>query len=245
MIVHVPPQDSDRPPLTIGEFARRSRLSAKALRLYDDRGLLRPADVDRTNGYRYYSEDQVDVARLIGLLRGTGMSLNEIGEVLTAAGRSRQEATELLNRFLEELESTHSGRRLLIRHVHAILRKEHHSMFTINTRHVPAQRVMSIQRRLHGSETDAFVDEAKTAFATLLGESESDRPVHPDLPRRRRRRQRRTDRSDPRLPRRCPANRHRRGTDRTSSRRGVHDDHQGAMGLPSDPRRLRRSGVFA
>lgn len=86
-----------------------------ALRLYDDRGLLRSADVDLANGYRYYSEDQVDAARLIGLLRGTGMSLNEIGEVLTAAGRSRQQATHLLNQF-EELESTHSGRRLLIHH---------------------------------------------------------------------------------------------------------------------------------
>lgn len=171
MIMHVPPPDSDRRLFTIGEFARRSRLSAKALRLYDDRGLLRPADVDRTNGYRYYSEDQVDVARLIGLLRGAGMSLNDIGEVLTAAGHSRQEATQRLNRFLEELESAHSGRRLLVRHIHAILRKEDHSMFTIHTRHVPPQRVMSIQRRLHGSETDAFVGEAKTAFAALLGGS--------------------------------------------------------------------------
>jgi DNA-binding transcriptional MerR regulator len=33
--------------LSIGVFARRSRLSMKALRLYDRRGLLTPADVDR------------------------------------------------------------------------------------------------------------------------------------------------------------------------------------------------------
>jgi hypothetical protein len=49
-------------------------------------------------------------------------------------------------------------------------------MFTITTRHVPAQRVMSIQRRLHGSETDAFVDEAKTAFAALLDGSDPTGP---------------------------------------------------------------------
>ncbi len=37
----------------IGEFARRSLLSAKALRLYDELGLLPPARVE-DSGYRFY-----------------------------------------------------------------------------------------------------------------------------------------------------------------------------------------------
>jgi len=41
-------------------------------------------------------------------------------------------------------------------------------MFPIQTRHVPVQRVMSIQRRLHADETDSFVREAKDAFADHL-----------------------------------------------------------------------------
>ena len=41
-------------------------------------------------------------------------------------------------------------------------------MFEILTRHVPAQRVMSIQRRLHAHETDDFVAEVKAAFADHL-----------------------------------------------------------------------------
>ena len=41
--------------LTIGEFARESRLSPKALRLYDQLGLLRPCRVDEWTGYRYYA----------------------------------------------------------------------------------------------------------------------------------------------------------------------------------------------
>ena len=44
------------PLLSIGVFARRSRLSMKALRLYDRLGLLKPADVDPENGYRRYRE---------------------------------------------------------------------------------------------------------------------------------------------------------------------------------------------
>ena len=38
--------------LSIGEFARLSRLSAKALRRYDQLGLLKPARVDPDSGYR-------------------------------------------------------------------------------------------------------------------------------------------------------------------------------------------------
>ena len=41
--------------MSIGEFARYSRLSPKALWLYDELGLLEPARVDEDSGYRYYS----------------------------------------------------------------------------------------------------------------------------------------------------------------------------------------------
>ena len=49
-----PPYPPGYPPpfLTIGEFARASRLSPKALRLYDELGLLRPVRVDEYSGYR-------------------------------------------------------------------------------------------------------------------------------------------------------------------------------------------------
>jgi hypothetical protein len=40
--------------MTIGALARESRLSLKALRLYHELGLLRPAEVDDATGYRYY-----------------------------------------------------------------------------------------------------------------------------------------------------------------------------------------------
>jgi hypothetical protein len=41
--------------MSIGEFARRSGLSANALRLYDELGLLPPARVDASSGYRFYA----------------------------------------------------------------------------------------------------------------------------------------------------------------------------------------------
>ena len=67
--------------LTIGAFARVTRLSPKALRLYDELGLLRPALVDGESGYRYYDPAQVERARLIAWLRRLGMPLARIGRV--------------------------------------------------------------------------------------------------------------------------------------------------------------------
>jgi PPM family protein phosphatase len=70
--------------LTIGAFARASRLSPKALRLYDDLGLLRPAEVDPSSGYRFYHPDQLERAKLVARLRRLGMPLTRIRMVCDA-----------------------------------------------------------------------------------------------------------------------------------------------------------------
>jgi DNA-binding transcriptional MerR regulator len=154
--------------LSSGEFARRSRLSTKALRIYDEIGLLWPIEVEPSNGYRRYGLDQLPTARLIAMLRGIEMSLPEIGAVLNDLSGHPDLAAERLNRHLVELEARHTSRRSLVRHIHAILREEDRPMFTVQTRHVPARRMMSIQRRLRAPETDAFVREAKDLFSEHL-----------------------------------------------------------------------------
>ncbi|MFE9248487.1 protein phosphatase 2C domain-containing protein [Streptomyces sp. NPDC007088] len=67
--------------LTIGAFAKASRLSPKALRLYDELGLLTPARVDPVTGYRLYAPEQLDQARLVAWLRRLGMPLARIRRV--------------------------------------------------------------------------------------------------------------------------------------------------------------------
>jgi PPM family protein phosphatase len=61
--------------LTIGAFARAAGLSPKALRLYDELGLLPPAQVDPLSGYRFYEPEQLERARLVAWLRRLGMPL--------------------------------------------------------------------------------------------------------------------------------------------------------------------------
>ncbi len=67
--------------LTIGAFAKASRLSPKALRLYDELGLLPPARVDPATGYRLYAPEQLEQARLVAWLRRLGVPLARIRQI--------------------------------------------------------------------------------------------------------------------------------------------------------------------
>jgi DNA-binding transcriptional MerR regulator len=68
--------------ITVGQFARRVGLTAKALRHYDRVGLLAPAAVDPGTGYRLYSAEQVASARLVRILRSVDVPLDRVRECL-------------------------------------------------------------------------------------------------------------------------------------------------------------------
>jgi PPM family protein phosphatase len=97
--------------LTIGEFARASRLSAKALRLYDELGLLRPARVDPDSGYRFYEPAQLERARLVAWLRRLGMPLARIRVVCDAA--TPDDAAAEVGAFWAQAETDLASRREL------------------------------------------------------------------------------------------------------------------------------------
>ncbi|HEX7162998.1 MAG TPA: MerR family transcriptional regulator [Trebonia sp.] len=96
--------------LTIGEFARAARLSPKALRLYDELGLLRPFRVDEWTGYRYYAPSQLERARLVAWLRRLGMPLARIGPVVESPP---PEAAASVAAFLRVTEADFAERKRL------------------------------------------------------------------------------------------------------------------------------------
>jgi DNA-binding transcriptional MerR regulator len=71
--------------LTIGQVARGSGLTVRALRHYDEIGLLRPVEVDPQTGYRHYSREQVEVARTIRQLRELDLPVESVQDYLHAA----------------------------------------------------------------------------------------------------------------------------------------------------------------
>ena len=96
--------------VSIGEFARRSRLSVKALRLYDERGVLVPARVDEASGYRYYDVAQLEDARLVAMLRQLDFRLAAIRKLLAC---DPADAAEQIAAHWRKVESAHDTRREL------------------------------------------------------------------------------------------------------------------------------------
>lgn len=134
--------------LTTGEFARRSRLSVKALRLYDRSGLLRPAEVHPGNGYRRYAESQLYAARLIALLRRLDMPLSQIAAILQSPS-----SADLLARYWTDVERRLAAQRELAdRLVRSLAGEVPTRDWRVATRDVPEQLVLTEQRYVTTAE---------------------------------------------------------------------------------------------
>ena len=106
--------------LSIGEFAAATQLSLKALRLYDDQGLMRPATIDPDSGYRYYRHDQIAAGRLIRLLREMDLPLAAVADVISSPA---SETEIVLRRHAQDLEQQFARQRRAFRAALAHLRQ--------------------------------------------------------------------------------------------------------------------------
>ena len=66
----------------IGDFSQLGQVSIRTLRLYDEMGLLKPAQIDKFTGYRYYAIEQLPRLNRILALKDLGLSLEQIGDLL-------------------------------------------------------------------------------------------------------------------------------------------------------------------
>ena len=156
MYARPPAADAADALLTIGVFARRSRLSMKALRLYDRQGLLTPAHVDPSSGYRRYRESQLATARLIAMLRRLDMPLARVAEIVSAPA---QGGAELLTAYWEAVERRVASQRELTAHLRIRLLGEErgYGMFDVLEREVPEQLVLTSQRHVPIDELAGWI----------------------------------------------------------------------------------------
>jgi len=131
--------------VSIGEFARRSRLSVKALRLYDELGVLVPARVDEASRYRYYDVAQLEAARLVAMLRQLDVPLAEIREVVAC---DPVDAAERIAAHWREVESVHDARRELADYLVNRLRGKRSVMYEVATREIPERSLLCLKRNV-------------------------------------------------------------------------------------------------
>ena len=134
--------------LSTGTFADLSRLSLKALRLYNQLDILRPLHTDPQTGYRYYGPDQLPRARMIRNMRDMDMPLAEIRRVLAVADVSQAQAELVIHQYLELRTQQLEQIQMLARQFIQQLKPEANKMsLEVEVREIPAQQIISITRR--------------------------------------------------------------------------------------------------
>jgi DNA-binding transcriptional MerR regulator len=153
----------------IGTFASRCRLSVKALRHYDELGLLRPGHVDLTTGYRYYDRRQAPTAIAIALLRSLDVPLPAIRELL------RDDDPEALARVLERERARRSREiaqaETALRSIERLMRAGTVFPYDITLRDEPAHTLLVVEgtttAEQHVPDGTALVAELLARLARL------------------------------------------------------------------------------
>jgi DNA-binding transcriptional MerR regulator len=138
--------------VSIGEFARLSRLSPKALRLYDELGVLRPARVDPGTGYRWYETAQLEQAGLIASLRQIGLPLAQVGELLELDSAGAM--ADRVMAYWNGVEADHAARRDLTGYLVRRLTGDSEDLYQVDTRRLPERRLLCLKRNV--DEAGAF-----------------------------------------------------------------------------------------
>ncbi len=90
-------------PIRIGDLARETRKTVRALRYYEELGLLEPVD-HTEGGFRLYRAEDAERVRLIERLQELGLPLQRILQIVKAwrQGATGKEAAGRLQALLEE-----------------------------------------------------------------------------------------------------------------------------------------------
>jgi len=143
--------------LSIGDFSRMTHLSVKALRHYHEVGLLEPAEVDPSSGYRWYEPGQVRLAHVIRRLRDLGMPLEQIREVLTAPGVEAR--NRLLTEHSQRMEAELAAAQAIVTGLRSLLDGPALAV-EVTHRRVGPQLALAVTDRVRAEDLDAWWEAA-------------------------------------------------------------------------------------
>lgn len=150
--------------MPIGRFSNACRLSVKALRHYDDVGLLKPAFIDPDTGYRYYGTEQARDAVLIAMLRSLDMPLATIRSLLHAE-------SDVLRRLLEaersRILSEVSKQQQVLNSIERIAREGDLVPYNIGIRVEPDHRLATMHCK---TSAERIVDDSSNLMYRLFDE---------------------------------------------------------------------------
>lgn len=113
---------NDKSLIPIGVMAKLNHITIATIRLYDQKGLLKPVYVDTDSNYRYYTIEQNSRLDMIAYMKELGMSLNEIKDILDSKDITRIETVlikknEQMHQEIKELKLRHDALERSIRSI--------------------------------------------------------------------------------------------------------------------------------
>lgn len=126
--------------VSIGEFARMTHLTSKALRHYHREGVLVPARVDEATGYRWYAVEQTATAQLVRRYRALDLSIDQVRTLLAATGAER---AGLLEDHLARMESELERARSTVASLRRLLEQPSEEL-AVDHRHVAETAVIAV-----------------------------------------------------------------------------------------------------
>lgn len=128
----------------IGEFSKMSRTTVKALRYYDEIGILKPECIDKFTNYRLYSTDQLITLHKIKAMRQAGLSIDEIRCILDGEDGTKllENRRSLLISEIRERERMLSGLEFLISERKSFMN------YQANIKEIPEYIVYSVRMRV-------------------------------------------------------------------------------------------------
>ena len=141
-----------------------TRLSIKALRLYADNGLLQPAIVDASSGYRYYDMNQLGRAEIIRVLRSVDMPLEQIRVIVDA--KDGDAAVEQLLAHRRHLSERLANQERMLAYLESIIQNEGRIVpFDIEITDANPQQIAAVKINTNLSQ---IANDISAGFGTLM-----------------------------------------------------------------------------
>ena len=165
--------------LKIGEFSRMGQVSVKALRIYDEMGLLKPALVDDWSGYRLYEASQLPSLWRILALKELGLTLEQVREILKGNPSAEQIRGMLsLRRIQQEQKIQEEQARLeRVEHLLNIISKEGTMpAYNVVTKKIEDMTILSVREvlpsfKMIGNQFGLFCQYFQANKAQIAGPS--------------------------------------------------------------------------
>ncbi|MDH6365542.1 DNA-binding transcriptional MerR regulator [Enterococcus sp. PF1-24] len=133
----------------IGEFSKLANITVKMLRHYDEIALLQPAYTQVSNGYRYYTAEQLSQANQINLYKNLGFALKDIKVILTEGDDSQLIADYFSSKesqLLEELAALQKRVELL--EEVALKNQTQERSYHVIKKVLPSRLVLSLRKKV-------------------------------------------------------------------------------------------------